>query len=78
MLISYNNEFTRFVTVAADSGEVIERSATTGEETQRFDIDSRNSGQFELYGGWWHYCSGNIGREYRLPDIRELVYFNRR
>lgn len=37
-LISYNNDFTRFVTVASDSGEIIERSATTGDETQRFDV----------------------------------------
>lgn len=37
-LISYNNDYTRFVTVSADSGEIIERNGSTGLETQRFDL----------------------------------------
>lgn len=36
--ITYNNDGTRFVTIASESGEIIERSATTGTETQRFDV----------------------------------------
>lgn len=35
--VTYNNDDTRFVTVS-ETGEIIERSATTGEETQRFTI----------------------------------------
>lgn len=37
--ITFNNDDTRFVTVA-ETGEIIERSATTGEETQRFVVDT--------------------------------------
>jgi len=38
-LIALNPNETRFVTVADMSGEIIERNATTGEETQRFMLD---------------------------------------
>lgn len=40
--VTFNNDGTRFVTVALDSGEIIERSATTGEEIQRFDVQLVN------------------------------------
>lgn len=38
-LVTYNTEDTRFASVAVESDEIIERSATTGEETQRFYIE---------------------------------------
>lgn len=36
--VTYSNDGTRFVTVAEESGEIIERSATTGEVTQTFEV----------------------------------------
>lgn len=36
--VTYSNDGTRFVTVAEETGELIERSATTGEVTQTFEV----------------------------------------